>query len=252
MNTFGIELEIVGLSPRESASALIRAGIEAQAEGYNHDTRPHWKVVADGSLGTRYQGGHTAEVVSPILNVTDFEQLRKVTNALKSAGARVNATCGTHVHIGGFNLEPSKVHRSAQFWNMCAGFTDALVSHSRRGDTRWAQRLNTTDMTRIQRGDFGDLDRYKSFNVVPINRLGTIEFRQHQGTLNATKLWAWADYCQAMVNYSQSDARLFIPNSLDELLTVLAEAGHLSSRESKLPTTARGGTGRVTPARSHR
>jgi hypothetical protein len=160
--------------------------------------------------------------------VTDFEQLRKVTNALKSAGARVNATCGTHVHIGGFNLEPSKVHRSAQFWNMCAGFTDALVSHSRRGDTRWAQRLNTTDLARIQRGDFGDLDRYKSFNVVPINRLGTIEFRQHQGTLNATKLWAWADYCQAMVNYSQSDARLFIPNSLDELLAVLTEAGHLT------------------------
>jgi hypothetical protein len=31
-----------------------------------------------------------------------------------------------------------------------------------------------------------------------------------------------------MVNYSQSDARLFIPNSLDELLTVLAEAGHLT------------------------
>ena len=228
MNTYGIELEIVGLSPRESASALIRAGIESQAEGYGHDTRPYWKVVTDGSLGTRYQGGHTAEVVSPILNVTDFEQLRKVTNALKSAGARVNATCGTHVHIGGFNLEPSKVHRSAQFWNMCAGFTDALVSHSRRGDARWAQRLNTTDMTRIQRGDFGDLDRYKSFNVVPINRLGTIEFRQHQGTLNATKLWAWADYCQAMVNYSQSDARLFIPNSLDELLAVLTEAGHLT------------------------
>jgi hypothetical protein len=186
------------------------------------------RLLTDGSLGTRYQGGHTAEVVSPILNVTDFEQLRKVTNALKSAGARVNATCGTHVHIGGFNLEPSKVHRSAQFWNMCAGFTDALVSHSRRGDTRWAQRLNTTDLARIQRGDFGDLDRYKSFNVVPINRLGTIEFRQHQGTLNATKLWAWADYCQAMVNYSQSDARLFIPNSLDELLAVLTEAGHLT------------------------
>jgi hypothetical protein len=40
MNTYGIELEIVGLSPRESASALIRAGIEAQAEGYGHDTRP--------------------------------------------------------------------------------------------------------------------------------------------------------------------------------------------------------------------
>lgn len=224
MNTFGVELEIVGLSIRQSAQVLVRAGIEARAEGYNHETRPHWKVVHDGSLRTSFNRGETAEVVSPILNVTDFEQLRKVTNALKDAGARVNATCGTHVHIGGFNLEPAKVYRSAKFWTICQDVVDQLVAPSRRGNTRWAQRLNADELDAIAQGRFSRIDRYRSFNVTPIDRIGTIEFRQHQGTLNATKLWAWADFCQAMVNYSQADGRLFVPESLNDLMGALSDA----------------------------
>ena len=229
MNTFGIELEIVGLTTRQSAQVLMSAGIDTRDEGYNHETRSYWKVVNDGSLRTQYQGQATAEVVSPVLNVTDFDQLRKVTNALKDAGARVNGTCGTHVHIGGFDLAPDKVLKSAKFWSICQDLTDQLVAVSRRGENRWAQRLNSTDLDRIQRGRFSDLDRYRTFNVTPINRIGTIEFRQHQGTLNATKLWAWADYCQAVVNYAQNAHRLFIPDSLNDLMNELAGAGYLKA-----------------------
>jgi hypothetical protein len=227
MNTFGIELEIVGLTTRQSAQVLMRAGIDARDEGYNHNTRPHWKVVTDGSLGTNYQNGATAEIVSPILNVTDFEQLRKVTNALKDAGARVNQTCGTHVHIGGFDLSADKVLRGAHYWNLVQHMTDELIAPSRRNSPRWAKRLNDGDMALIERGQFSSLDRYRAFNVTPIDRIGTIEFRQHQGTLNASKLWAWADYCQAVTNYAQQANRLVIPNDLTDLLAMLTEAGHL-------------------------
>jgi len=226
MNTFGIELELVGLDTRQSAQVLVRAGIQAQAETYNHNTRPHWKVVHDGSLRTEFQGHATAEVVSPILNVTDFEQLRKVTNALKEAGARVNGSCGTHVHIGGFDLAPDKVYRGASYWNLVQHMTDGLVAPSRRGG-QWARRLNTEELDAIARGRFGYVDRYRAFNVTPIDRIGTIEFRQHQGTLNASKLWAWADYCQAVTNYAQQADRLVIPNDLADLLAMLTEEGHL-------------------------
>jgi hypothetical protein len=233
MNTFGIELELVGLTTRQSAQVLVRAGIEAHAETYNHNTRPHWKVVHDGSLRTEYQGCATAEVVSPILNVTDFEQLRKVTNALKEAGARVNGSCGTHVHIGGFDLSPAKVFRGAQFWSLVQHMTDKLVAPSRRGDTRWAKRLNADDMARIEGGRWSSMDRYRSFNVTPIDRIQTIEFRQHQGSLNATKLWAWADYCQAVTNYAQQAERLVVPNDLDDLLAMLTDGGYLK-RENQV------------------
>lgn len=232
MNTFGVEIELVGLTTRQAAQVLVRAGISAQAEDYNHQTRAHWKVVHDGSLGTEFQDGATAEVVSPILNVTDFEQLRKVMNTLKDAGARVNATCGTHVHIGGFDLSADKVARAAKFWTYCQHMTDKLVAPSRRNNPRWAKRLNEEELNAIERGRY-DLDRYRAFNVTPINRIQTIEFRQHQGTLNATKLWAWADYCQAITNYAQDSERLVIPNDLDDLLAMLTDGGYLR-RENQI------------------
>ena len=58
---FGIELEIAGISQATALRALSAAGIQAQAEGYNHNTRSHWKLVRDASV----RGGF--EVVSPVL-----------------------------------------------------------------------------------------------------------------------------------------------------------------------------------------
>lgn len=209
-NTFGVEIEVVGVSVRDAARILVSAGINAQDEGYNHNTRPYWKSVRDGSLSTRLNGGVTAEVVSPILDVADFDQLRAVMNALKNAGAMVNDSCGTHVHVGGLNLDGDAVHAAAQFWTKHNAIIDGLVAPSRRFGGRrysWASRLNDEELSVIRAGRFDNFDgnsrRYRSFNVGPAGRIGTVEFRQHQGTLNATKIWAWADFCQAMANYGQ-------------------------------------------------
>ena len=68
MNTrsFGIEIEYVGVSRQEVCDYINRKGVECYVEHYNHDTRPHWKVVTDSSL--REENGHAGEVVSPILS----------------------------------------------------------------------------------------------------------------------------------------------------------------------------------------
>lgn len=227
-NTFGIEIEVVGVTVREAARILVSAGINAQDEGYNHNTRPYWKSVRDGSLETRLNGGATAEVVSPILDVSDFDQLRHVMNALKAAGAMVNDTCGTHVHVGGLNLDGSAVHAAAQFWNKHNPIIDGLVARSRRFGGRrysWAQRLNADEMAAIHAGRYDSFDgnsrRYRSFNVGPAGRIGTIEFRQHQGTLNPTKIWAWADFCQAMANYGQVNGWTESFEGLNDLFSAL-------------------------------
>lgn len=230
MNTFGIEFEVVGIDPRTASRALASAGLDSRAESYNHSTVSYWKAVTDGSLRNRLNMG-TAEVVSPVLNVSDFEQVRIATNALKSAGARVNSSCGTHVHIGGFNLDPAKVARASQYYELSWEFTTRLVAPSRLSGN-WAKRLNAEELGLIKDGRFDAINRYRAFNVTPINRQSTIEFRLHQGTLNATKILAWADYSQAMVNYAQDSAHLFLADTLDEHLTNLVQTGYLSSNSS--------------------
>lgn len=73
-------------------------------EGYNHTTRPHWKLVTDSSLN----GNDTFELVSPILvGEAGLRELEKVCWVLDLCDVKVNESCGLHVHIdaAGFSME---------------------------------------------------------------------------------------------------------------------------------------------------
>ena len=99
--TFGVEVEFFldrsrrrGAHADEVAQAVRNQGIECYVEGYNHMTRPHWKIVTDVSVS--YEG---LEIVSPILKGQEgLEELEKVLKGLSEVGAKVNRTCGIHVH----------------------------------------------------------------------------------------------------------------------------------------------------------
>ena len=60
---FGIEIEAYNCEKGVLARELREAGIAVAVEGYNHNTRDHWKLVTDSSL----RGNDTFELVSPIL-----------------------------------------------------------------------------------------------------------------------------------------------------------------------------------------
>ena len=251
--TFGIEIETVGITTSKAARALLSAGIDANDEGYNHITRAHWKAVRDGSLSTELGSGSTAEVVSPVLNVTDFEQLKTVVGALSRAGARVNKSCGIHVHVGGHDLAPAAIHRAAVLWRELQDATDLLVSPARREGVRqcrcgamhchFAQRLNDQDLALIADGAWERICdsqlRYRTFNAGSMHRIPTVEFRQHQGSLNATKIWAWADYCQAMLRIGQSGRTYAGPMGVDALkhtenvVSWVAGLGYMQSKNAE-------------------
>ena len=79
-------------------------GIEVMVESYNHTTRPHWKLVTDGSLN----GNDTFELVSPILvGEAGLQELEKGCWVLDLCDVKVNGSCGLHVHIdaAGFSME---------------------------------------------------------------------------------------------------------------------------------------------------
>ena len=77
--------------------ALTAAGLQCEIESYNHNDKTHWKIVNDGSIN----GNDTFELVSPILQGGDgMRQLEKACFVLNACGAKVNKSCGTHVHLG--------------------------------------------------------------------------------------------------------------------------------------------------------
>ena len=94
---FGIEIEAYNCTRERLARELTAAGIRVNVERYNHnDHNDHWKLVTDSSLS----GNNTFELVSPILHGEQgLEELEKVCWVLDLCNAKVNDSCGLHVHM---------------------------------------------------------------------------------------------------------------------------------------------------------
>jgi len=212
--TFGIEIECVGVNTTTAKQALEAAGIVCENNGYNHNTRPFWKVVTDGSLSSR---DGSCEVVSPVLNGTDgLTEVRTVMAVLRTAGARINESCGMHIHIGVDQLtqtHQTRIIRAYGKWSWA--FTGLILQ--RRVNNRWAQLRSATGTERLAtewenssdaRSTASRHDRYYAFNIASYQRHGTFEMRAHHGSLNGMNASAWValhtaffEACRTQVGY---------------------------------------------------
>lgn len=216
--TFGVEIEFVG-DGGDVKRAMIAQGLECEVEGYNHTTKRHWKIVTDGSVyATGNQRGYGLELVSPILKGQEgMAQLEKACKALANAGAKVNKTCGLHVHHDARDFQAQTFVNLLNIYAGYEGTMDSLVALSRRADNNTycgSVRTILVSPTRQQRiaeevrhdnaraiiGVIGT--RYVKLNFQSYVTHGTVEFRQHQGTIEFEKMKYWVMLTQAMVERS--------------------------------------------------
>jgi len=217
--TFGIEIEMINMTPDRAAAVLQAAGINAHREGYNHTTRPYWKVVTDGSLRDNNMSNmNTCEVVSPILQGNEgLADTEKVCNALKAAGATVNKTCGLHVHIGASDLTVEVMKNVFTRYAVLENDIHTFLPKS-RVDNLYARRCSlaltpefksATTLERAIRAvgnAYGDqmYNRYSSVNLAAYLRHTTVEFRQHSGTVEFEKIKNWVEFTMSFVEASKT------------------------------------------------
>lgn len=234
---FGAEIECKGLRPEVAAQALRDAGLNAQAEHYNHAVNAHWKVTTDGSLS-----GTACEVVSPPM--TDTADLERAMKALRDAGGRIDRQCGLHIHHEVTDLSGAALAALIGMYERHQSEIDGLVSRSRRGRQSYLGPFHRGECARFQEAfrqvRDGEAEarirhaaslglghrpesRYRNVNVHAFGIYGTIEFRQHQGTLNGRKATEWVRLGQAMIEAAKAATAVTAGN----LLTDLAGAGHL-------------------------
>lgn len=206
--TLGVELEIVGVRPDSASEALRAGGVDAVTPGYTHEVMDTWKAVSDVSVSGR---GGSAEIVSPILTRETFAPIVfDVVRCLRNVRAGVNRSAGMHVHIGVGDWSGDKRANFAQNWHALADAIDAMVAPSRRlngSHSRWCQRREDSAsaalVRRMRSGEqFTGGDRRRSLNVESFISYGTFEIRIHQGSLNAQKIGAWAEFLCALADYS--------------------------------------------------
>lgn len=205
---FGIELEIVDINQQTALRALRAVGINVQAEAYNHTTRGHWKFVSDASVRNGF------EVVSPVLRgEAGIEEAMTVAEALSDAGATVNRSCGFHVHFDAADLSVADVKAIVHRYADHEAEIDAFMPPSRRGDTntycqsvtrflnrRFDEARTIDELAAVQPG------RYFKVNLQSYRRHGTLEFRQHSGTVNANKVANWVRFLGEFIDQCKRPA----------------------------------------------
>jgi hypothetical protein len=176
-----------------------------------------WRIERDASV-TQYRGTQEfgGEVVSPILVTPEFAQLNTVLKALRlpteyqggTFGGKVNAQCGLHIHVGVKDLTPAQRAKIVRHWYNTTAVIHTFVAQSRINNHYCAQmpqrevdqvvallELNVAHVHTYER----TTNKYRSLNVLPFPKIGTFEFRLHQGTLNATKVRNWVTLLLAFV-----------------------------------------------------
>lgn len=209
--TFGVEIECYQVE-RYPLMQMVRAnGVEIQAEGYNHRDNDHYfKIVTDASI----VGSNANEIVSPILKGKNgLKSLKIVCDSLEALGAKVNKSCGLHIHLDAKNMTiehwRNLIINYARLENMIDGF----MAKSRRGNNncfcRSISLMPRLEATILHCNSVEDIiryfgTRYMKINVEAYSRHKTVEFRQHQGTTDFAKIEKWLSFLQKLLAYSKN------------------------------------------------
>ena len=176
----------------------------------------HWRVERDGSVTQFRQGEFGGEVVSPILTIPQFNQVEVVLKALREETewqganykAKVTDACGLHIHADVKDLTPHQRANVVRTWYGLNNVIATFVARNRPNNHFCAQ-MDDYEIRRViqllehnnrsQNTFNATTQKYRSLNVLPFPKIGTFEFRIHQGTLNATKVRQWVTLLLAFV-----------------------------------------------------
>jgi len=230
--TFGIELEM--FADRAKMAQVVAGHFNSIAVyiGGSYSTYQitdrlgrKWQLMTDSSI--RDMNLNTSnramqcELVSPILNYSDIEDYQELIRKLRKASAKVNDSCGCHIHIGAkkhtgqtlknlLNIFYSKndilyraldVKQRRAFF--CKELNDTLldrVNELKKPTVKdiidtWYLTLSTRDR-QIHYND----SRYHGLNLHSYERIGTVEFRMFNATLHAGELKSYIQLVLAINN----------------------------------------------------
>jgi len=237
---FGIEMETVGLGRDKVAAAVRSVTGGTITRDFNHvydrylvtmaDGRI-WTVMRDGSLNNVNGANGGAEIVSPICTYSDMATVQEIARAVRKAGAKVDGSCGIHVHLDGARFAPKQAANLVNLAHKWDNFLTLALDNGRRA--RWCAPVNPATIQQI-RDAWASLDdatlntiwygrrntnpqhydpsRYQGMNLHNIWYRGTVEFRHFNGTLHAGEIRAYICLALGMGSQALRASRMIKPD----------------------------------------
>lgn len=217
-------------------------------EGIN-ETLKRWgaRVVSDGSLP------HTGyEINTAPARGTKFKrEIVEICAALKNAKASVDRSCGLHIHVDARDITYLQLKRVIRVFIECENDVFSMIAPFRSrsgfcdkvGKNVWLKELANNKLTlREFRNELveefygGDLDyakedkghdnRYWAMNIHSWFYRGTLEFRCHQGSVNAKKIVNWGRICEAIINFgaehTEEELNIHFKDNKEPLASILS------------------------------
>ena len=221
------------------AGFIQRAVTLAAAAAGEHDEAAVARVTAAAADKLRARGE------DPV----DIETIQEIVRKLRAGGAKVNSSCGIHVHVDASSHTPQTLRNIV---NIMASKEDLLYKalqvrvsrehYCMKADTRFLDDLNhkrPTTMSEVEQlwynGATGryyhyDETRYHGLNLHSVFSKGTIEFRMFNSTLHAGEIKSYIQLClaishQALVQKSASRTKTHPENEKYTFRTWLLRLG---------------------------
>jgi hypothetical protein len=156
-------------------------------------------------------------------------QLKTALEVMNRLNAKVDRTCGVHVHHEIDDLTIEHVKNIYRIYYKHAKYIDGMMPASRRSDVnkKYCKGLTAEEMEIVERATsiseiqpnigLSDVDymygshemrrnigRYRSVNTASYVKYGTVEFRQHAGSTDYDKIMNWIMITQALVGAAKT------------------------------------------------
>lgn len=223
---FGVEIEFYNVHYELAIRELRAAGLEVKNyRGYTHeDHETAWKVTTDSSVNAFNTGLYAGlELVSPILKGDKgLDDLRTALTVLSNIGARVDSTCGLHVHHNASSFDHQQLINIVNLYYTHQAGINTILPKSRRTSARarYCKPIPTkslaainyqkqythceTENQKLMKAVNSFKTRYLVINLHAFAIHKTVEFRQHSGTLDADKAEAWILLTYQMMRYAST------------------------------------------------
>lgn len=239
---FGVEIELTGITRSEAAEVIAEYyGTEKSFEGTFYQTWTakdskgrKWKAMFDSSITAfrkingrkvRATDEYKCEIVTPILQYDDIEDLQNIIRKLREKGAITNSSCGIHIHIDGANHNYRSLTRLITFIHKrqdliyeavdvqpnrvgyCKKLSKSLYMEAKKTtDTHslrsvWYSEANDNYRDGISHSHYNST-RYHGINLHAFFTKGTVEFRLFNSTTHAGKIKAYIQFCLAMSTWA--------------------------------------------------